>query len=161
MFCYHSVRQGEGQSSEVRTTSVARSHRQTPELVTHSSGHMSDQVHYESSNVNNSNVNQMNVGTPGVAFMRQGPILGSEISLPHFANGKNENPVQFLNLLDDYFLLKATPEFQKLMIIKSALGGSVLARFQLFIEPGTSYDSFKHIFISFFLGFPAPKSGQT
>ena len=91
----------------------------------------------------------MNVGTPGVAFMRHGPILGSEISLPHFANGRNENPVQFLNLLDDYFLLKATPEFQKLMIIKSALGGSVLSWFQLFIEPGTPYAEFRQIFLSF------------
>ena len=146
----HNVRQGEGHSSEGETTSVARSHRQTPEFVTHSSGQLSDQVQYESAIVHTSNVNQMNVGTPGVAFMRQGPILGSEISLPHFANGKNENPVQFINLLDDYFLLKATSEFQRHMIIKSALGGSVLSWFQIFIEPGTSYDSFKDIFISYF-----------
>ena len=74
----HNVRQGEGHSSEGETASAARSHRQTPEFAAHSSGQLSGQIPYESASVHPSHVNQMSAGTPGVAFARHGPILGSE-----------------------------------------------------------------------------------
>ena len=94
--------------------------------------------------------NNPSAGTPDVAFTRHGPILGSEVTLPHFSNGKNENPVHFVNALEDYFMLKATADYQKVIIVKSALGGSVLAWYQMFVEPGLTYGAFKEIFLTIF-----------
>ena len=137
-------------NQETRTSSIVQTVEQGPDHESASTGHVSlPQSQLENPQVA-PHANSLSTVTPGSAFPRHGPILGNEVTLPHFSNGKNENPVQFLSALEDYFMLKATPDYQKVIIVKSALGGTVLAWYQIFIMPGTTYEAFKDAFLNFF-----------
>ena len=76
--------------------------------------------------------------THHVHVARQTPVFGSEISLPHFGNKTGQNPVVYLNALEDYFDLKGTPESQKMMLVKNSLTGSALGWFQIFLSRDVS-----------------------
>ena len=121
---------------------------QGPDHEFASSGHVSIPQSQNEHLYSAPHANNQSTATFGVAFTSHGPILGNEVTLPHFSNGNNENPVYFVNALEDYFMLKATPDYQKVIIVKSAVEGSVLAWYQMFIEPGITYGAFKEIFLT-------------
>ena len=104
---------------------VAQPTSSTPEHLQHLSLDPPEQnVRYGEAETNH---NSRNIGeTQNVHSVRQTPVFGSEISIPHFGNKIGQNPVVYLNALEDYFDLKGTPESQKIMLVKNSLTGSAL-----------------------------------
>ena len=129
---------------------VAQPSSSTPEHTQHLSLDPPDQnVHYGESETN-SNM-RINAGeSHNIHSVRQTPVFGSEISLPHFGNKIGQNPVVYLNALEDYFDLKGTPDSQKMMLVKNSLTGSALGWYQIFLSRDISYDLFRQMFLEFY-----------
>ena len=85
-----------------------------------------------------------------IALMRTHSSLLGDINLPHFGNRPQENPVQFLQKLENYFQIKAIPDSQKMFIAKSAVTGSVLGWYHLILHPDISYADFRLNFLAFY-----------
>lgn len=102
-------------------------------------------------NTNNVENSTVRVNTSAdIALMRTHSSLLGDINLPHFGNRPQENPVQFLQKLENYFQIKAIPDSQKMFIVKSAVTGSVLGWYHLILHPDISYADFRLKFLGFY-----------
>ena len=100
----------------------------------------------------NVNCSMYNVNTDGSgnAFPRISQAMFHDVTLPSFSNGPNENPVLFLSQLENFFELKAIPERQKMLVVKSSLKGSVLGWYSLILHRDIQYSDFRQSFLNFF-----------
>ena len=57
-----------------------------------------------------------------------------EVSLPQFGNKPQENPMQYLKELENFFKLRVIPESSKILIVKNSMCGSCVAWYDLYID---------------------------
>ena len=72
------------------------------------------------------------------------------MELPHYADDKNQNPMRFLNDLENFFSLHAVPSESKMQVAKQALYGKVQAWYVMLITSEVSYEELKRMFMAEF-----------
>ena len=76
--------------------------------------------------------------------------LINEITVPHFESASKQNPMIFLNEIENYFKIKGITDEWKMLIVKNALVGTARSWFSLTIGNQLSYELFRKKFLTFF-----------
>ena len=80
-------------------------------------------------------------------ILKTNHFVFSDISLPKFGDKQSENPLIYIEELDNFFQLRIVPDMSKLIMIKNSLMGHCVAWFDMYVE-GTSktYNEFRELF---------------
>lgn len=106
--------------------------------------------HFGQNRVINTNQNQLNSNNFPVNYNYQCPI---KINLPTFSGENDEDPIEYLEKLENYFRCQNIPETYQLIIVEQSLSNKALRWFGGFRMFFNNFTEFKNNFLSEYWGF--------
>lgn len=106
--------------------------------------------HFRQNRVTNTNQNQLNSNNFPLNYQYQCPI---KINLPTFSGENDEDPIEYLEKLENYFRCQYIPETYQLIIVEQSLSNKALRWFGGFRIFFNNFTEFKNNFLSEYWGF--------